>query len=675
MNLSYLSIKWKAFILTSFLLSAVFAAFLTYTNITSQQQFQIGQEFLYQQNKQQLISLIELSAKRIQQLAGTVDLSDEYNEAVLSGDTSSFAEKIDEVGWDLQIDTGVEQISLFSRTGELLHHWGDDLFDEKIIQSVINRERPAWSMRCTERCLIYTAIPLLAEGDFSGVVALAKPLSDVMLDFQQTAAIHTGLLMDHDIGSENKFSRDWGQTLVALTNPEINRPILNRANELYRLDEMIMGGKLVEWMNEQYELRVVPMEGSNVILISNVTKSIDYLNATKKNEFALSAISLVIAEAALLLLLWRPMTRLRETAGNLPLLAKHKFDEAKKSLSSERRTNYFRDESDLLNDTALMLCHELEGMQKKINQYTDELERERDFVRSLLNTVHAIILSLDSDGKINIINKHGVKKLGFSESALKGMPFVELLESDESVTGIAKSLERMMAGDLNDFSHASDVICRDGTRLHVSWHHASFFSSGNMKKGILSAAIDITARKEAEEQLSWMANHDELTRLYNRRRFSSEIEHTMEELLRYGGHRAVMFVDLDEFKEVNDNSGHHIGDQMLVEVSNVLKAVSRKTDFVARLGGDEFAVILNEFLPHELDKIAERFCLGISAIKIQGAAQLHHGSSSIGLALIPEHGKKVDELLANADKAMYRAKAEGKNSWRIYDPQQDSEGS
>ena len=185
----------------------------------------------------------------------------------------------------------------------------------------------------------------------------------------------------------------------------------------------------------------------------------------------------------------------------------------------------------------------------------------------------------------------------------------------------------------------------------------------------LSAAL--FEHKRLEAHLLHVADHDPLTDLLSRRGFHAELWRHLAEAKRYGVRGSLLFLDLDQFKGVNDTLGHAAGDQVLNSVSSLLRARLRDTDLLARLGGDEFAILL----PHTGDGQA-RALAGqlLEAIQSQTIVIKGHpirASASIGIALFPDHGRGMDELLAAADAAMYRAKAAGGNRFLVYSPELD----
>ncbi|WP_078120588.1 sensor domain-containing protein [Thiosocius teredinicola] len=184
--------------------------------------------------------------------------------------------------------------------------------------------------------------------------------------------------------------------------------------------------------------------------------------------------------------------------------------------------------------------------------------------------------------------------------------------------------------------------------------------------GYVAIYTDISQIKESQQQLAHLAHHDALTNLPNRILFNERLQHCLDRAERRGGRVAVIFVDLDNFKHVNDSLGHSYGDKLLIEVADILKSALRHDDTVARIGGDEFTILLEEVETKEkvvsvIEKIIEafdrEFALGASTIRV---------TPSLGVSISPDDGRDADTLMRNADAAMYRAKSLGRNNYQFY---------
>lgn len=174
------------------------------------------------------------------------------------------------------------------------------------------------------------------------------------------------------------------------------------------------------------------------------------------------------------------------------------------------------------------------------------------------------------------------------------------------------------------------------------------------------------ARARAEEHLAWLADHDPLTGLFNRRRFQTEFERTLRQAMRHGRGGAILYFDLDDFKAINDLCGHPAGDKLLREIAITVQHAIRSTDLLARLGGDEFAVLIPECKENEAIILAEKLLDAVGHLEFSFDGQSHPVSCSIGIALFPQHGEEIELLLANADISMYQAKQTGHGQWHLF---------
>ena len=184
---------------------------------------------------------------------------------------------------------------------------------------------------------------------------------------------------------------------------------------------------------------------------------------------------------------------------------------------------------------------------------------------------------------------------------------------------------------------------------------------------------DISSRKAAEEEIRLLAFYDPLTGLPNRRLMTDRLKHSLAATARSGSGGALLFVDLDNFKDLNDTQGHELGDQLLRQVASRLEGCVRMGDTVARLGGDEFVVLLEGLSPHPHEAAAQAETVGRTVLQaLSQSYQLdghaHHSACSIGIALYADARGSVDELLKHGDMAMYQAKGAGRNTLRFFDP-------
>jgi len=190
-----------------------------------------------------------------------------------------------------------------------------------------------------------------------------------------------------------------------------------------------------------------------------------------------------------------------------------------------------------------------------------------------------------------------------------------------------------------------------------------------MAGGHVATFTDITQRKEAEDRLRYKAHHDTLTHLPNRSLFEDHLQLALSQARRYRRDFALLYIDLDRFKQVNDTLGHAAGDVLLVEAAQRMSLCIRESDTLSRFGGDEFAALLTEINDiEEVEEIAQRIVSTLDRpFELpQGLAQI---SGSVGIAIYPQHGTTADQLKNNADLALYSVKRSTRNNYRIYSPE------
>jgi len=213
----------------------------------------------------------------------------------------------------------------------------------------------------------------------------------------------------------------------------------------------------------------------------------------------------------------------------------------------------------------------------------------------------------------------------------------------------------------------------DGNTYWISTSGAPIFDAHGVFKGYRGIGRNITERKEAEEKIERLAFYDVLTDLPNRRLLMDHLQHAVVTCARNGTHGALLFIDLDNFKDLNDTRGHDVGDLLLQQVAQRLKTSVRASDTVARLGGDEFVILLEELGSEteeatlQAERVGKKVLQQLNMPYVLQAME-HHSTPSVGITLIHAQRQPVDELLKQADLAMYEAKSAGRNTLRFFDP-------
>jgi diguanylate cyclase (GGDEF)-like protein len=225
---------------------------------------------------------------------------------------------------------------------------------------------------------------------------------------------------------------------------------------------------------------------------------------------------------------------------------------------------------------------------------------------------------------------------------------------------IARPINAMSVG-LQHFTNGGQVV-----NLPIDRHDEVGMLARSFDQMQRQINLQFTELQESRQEFEHLARHDMLTGLPNRRLFQDRLDHALARARRSGKKLALLFIDLDRFKEINDKVGHDAGDAVLKAVATRLAAATREADTVARLGGDEFVVLLDDpSSPDQIAAIAQKLLDGLKP-EIQFQSHMLHAVASIGISQYPQDGETATEILANADRAMYQAKAAGRNCYRFF---------
>jgi diguanylate cyclase (GGDEF)-like protein/PAS domain S-box-containing protein len=351
-----------------------------------------------------------------------------------------------------------------------------------------------------------------------------------------------------------------------------------------------------------------------------------------------------------------------QTAVVLPLTVR---DEVRGALVVASPESVTGDVVDALGALATQVSLAVEGASLAADLHRRQSEAR---FRSLVAHSSDLITVLDADGIVTYQSPSIERVLGFRVDEIEGQRFDRLLsEHDRPLLAQLIAVEGTGAGDGHTVECA--VKHRDGTTLTFEIQHTDLLHDEHVR-GIVLNSRDISERKAFEEQLSHQAFHDPVTKLANRALFSDRVEHALMRAGRGIPEIAVMFIDLDDFKTVNDSLGHAAGDEVLQEVGRRLKIAVRPTDTVARFGGDEFAVLLDGVTGSADAADAAARILRALDMPVEVDGKNVFPRASVGICLVGEEldTPEAEDLLRNADVAMYMAKRDSKGSYRVFEP-------
>lgn len=298
-----------------------------------------------------------------------------------------------------------------------------------------------------------------------------------------------------------------------------------------------------------------------------------------------------------------------------------------------------------------------------------EHEKQLRLASTVFHTATEAVMVCDIDNKILATNKAFTKITGYTEAEVLGRDPSILQSGHHDRTFYQHMFEQLEStgswqGEISNR--------RKNGEIYYEWLSITALTSPTGQlEAYVSLFNDITKRKRVEDKIYHQANFDGLTGLANRNLFSDRLKHSLSQAQRQSSQLALMFIDLDGFKQINDNFGHSQGDLLLQNVSQRLTDSIRSSDMIARLGGDEFAVIITKEKDIEaVDVIANKIIREISKPFMLNNKE-GYVTASIGIVIFPEDGDDVEELLTKADSAMYKAKANGRNNFQFFTKEMD----
>jgi diguanylate cyclase (GGDEF)-like protein/PAS domain S-box-containing protein len=306
----------------------------------------------------------------------------------------------------------------------------------------------------------------------------------------------------------------------------------------------------------------------------------------------------------------------------------------------------------------------------------EALRESEERLRLVANSVPALISYLDCEQRYRFSNRTYDDWLGIPQSEMHGRSIAEVF-GEEAHARVRPHIERVLAGEEVQFEFST---AEGGRQRALQVSCVPHLAPDGAVLGFYMLANDVTALKRAQEdlrfaaiqlqhdarRLEFLAHHDTLTGLPNRAMFQERAREAVAHARRHDKTAAVLFIDLDNFKQVNDGLGHDVGDGLLKVIASRLRACVRGDDFIARIGGDEFCVLLQDIAdPREAAAVAQKLVHELGKSYRIDRHEVHSGGS-IGIACVPQDGQDVPTLLRLADAAMYRAKQAGRNGYQFF---------
>jgi diguanylate cyclase (GGDEF)-like protein/PAS domain S-box-containing protein len=306
----------------------------------------------------------------------------------------------------------------------------------------------------------------------------------------------------------------------------------------------------------------------------------------------------------------------------------------------------------------------LEGMRRTLATTTIS----RDFLDDVLNGIRDAVLVTNTEGRVQSANAAASTLFGIAEAELNGMAFSELVAHEHVAAFDLKRLKREPGETV--------VRTQHGQTIPVSVHVSPLSGHAGLNRGDILVLRDITERKRAERRIRYLAQFDTLTKMPNRLQFQHLLHQAITRSTRAGRGLVLLYIDIDNFKEVNDTFGHETGDRVLETISERLTRALPTGVVAGRLAGDEFAVFAagldDEQVRVDQGRTLSRLVLQEIAKPLHLPGQEIDVTASIGVATVPEHADNVIDLIRNADAAMYHAKRQGRNCHMFYVPEMNA---
>jgi diguanylate cyclase (GGDEF)-like protein/PAS domain S-box-containing protein len=300
------------------------------------------------------------------------------------------------------------------------------------------------------------------------------------------------------------------------------------------------------------------------------------------------------------------------------------------------------------------------------------LRDERDRAQRYLDLAGMVVVVIDAQSRIVLLNRAGHQLLGHADGSLIGRDWHDTCVPEaERDRRRAEHHDRLAgAADLPPADNVEvSLLAADGSERIIRWNHTIVRDQNGEATSTLSSGVDVTDRRRAEQQIAHLAYHDPLTGLPNRALLREHLDLSLARAKRNGTAVALLYLDLDDFKLVNDSLGHAAGDELLCRVADELRERARASDLIVRQGGDEFLLLLSDLQQDGAEEAAQAAAAAVRAaladpFRIAGAE--FHVGTSIGISLFPRDAEDAEALLKHADAAMYQAKAAGRSEVVVY---------
>ena len=293
-----------------------------------------------------------------------------------------------------------------------------------------------------------------------------------------------------------------------------------------------------------------------------------------------------------------------------------------------------------------------------------ELANQHELLQVTLQSIGDAVITTDTAGVVTWLNPVAERLTGWSTAEARGLALAEvfhIIHEDTRVLTDNPVTECLQLGHTVNLAKMTLLVSRDGTEYGIEDSAAPIRDAHNVILGAVLVFHDVTLQRSMVSDMKYRATHDALTGLVNRAEFETRLQRALEKSHDEASEHALMFIDLDQFKLVNDACGHAAGDQLLQQVARLFRAVIRDRDTLARLGGDEFGIILEHCNTEHAQRVGQQICDHMDDFRFSHDERRFRVGTSIGLVIIEQHWLHTEALLQAADAACYAAKDAGRN--------------
>ena len=675
--MKFVSLRWKAGIFISIILILLTTSW-TWININKQLvifQNNISNNFIHVTKVlNQLITNEALQLSSFSQLI--------IKQYVDESKENALAEKniLNDQWLFLNINLDIDFIGIYDEAGILVEEAFSDSFvkdahlkdilDNAVTQKPITNSH---HLHCDNNCHLIVFEPYITNNGQDGVIVIAKNIAGLVRLFSITTNSDLAILLNTEgkpsiALTDERLINNGKHYIWAISNAHTNLGILKASS---RTAPFYIQNNLdtFSYNNSIYFIKKIEnsvSESKNQATFINIH---DYSTEQKNLEnniilgLIFGIIGLFITGVIFILITSHFIKRVLNISDTLFLLPKQEFIKAKEQLNLKNRST--TDELSLLESSTYQVIGDLEHLNHEILDKNallqgkiGELDKSRAFLDRIFNNSQIFSTTQNRDHKIIKSNQKFVDEFGS-----KHQSFSQLIPLERDLMSFKDNTALLFSKRINTFQHQTFTTNNNDKRLFIAWAH-SIETDEFGNEVILSIGMDQTIEKKAEDDLRWIANHDTLTGISNRRAFNNHLQ----SLLKNNKSGALIFIDVNRFKQINDIYGHNAGDNVLINIAHTLRDNFGNTTIPCRFSGDEFTVICPEIKKEDLPSILDNMATVLNShIELQGGGVLSY-SVSIGAAFFNQENHDIEALIINADMAMYHAKEKGLGYWHIFDP-------